>query len=296
MTFEQLKTFIAVYQSGNYPRAAEQLFIPQPTISHRIQQLEKELGYTLMIRGKGEIKLTREGELFLPYALKTIDTIEQGKHLLANLQNSTGGVLRIGSSNTFCSSILPKVLISFSERFPNTTIKVHSYYSKRIIQYLKNKDIEIAITRYSFNDESLHFHPISDERIDLIVSKTHPFATRKTIALSEILEQPLILFEQETRYRQILEFSLNHSNVTFHVKYETNNFELLKELVRSNLGVSFFPSSFLKTELFNDELISIPISDNPFPSGQTFLAYRKGELNEIESLFIREFIRFMGNK
>lgn len=293
MNFDQIQTFITVFQLGNFQKASERLYVPQPTISHRINQLEKELGKPLILRGKGKNRLTREGEKFLPYAYKIIEAAKEGKQAVTKLETDSNGLIRIGSSNSFASYTLPKIILSFIKTLPNIDIQIYSHFSEHILEQLKNKNIELAITRFAIQDDELEFHLIKEEEIELIVSNIHPFASKSSISLEEILQEPLISFHNETKYREMIEFTLNRSNLPYRVKYQTNNLELIIKLLKSNSGVSFFPPSYIKTVLQNKELVRIKIRNNPFPSRQTYIVHNKKELNHLDSLFLKHTIDWM---
>lgn len=286
MNIDQIQTFITVYQLGTFQKAADYLIIPQPTISHRINQLEKELGKTLIIRGKGKTRLTRAGSEFLPHALKILEAVRDGTQAITNLDTDSNGLLRIGSSNSFASYTLPELLVPFINKYPNIDIQIFSYFSDQILKHLKNKNIELAITRFAIQDDDLIFHLINEEEIELIVSNLHPFASTPIISFKDILQEPLISFHKETKYREMLEFTLNRSNLPYRIQFQTNNLELILKLIKNNSGVAFLPPSYMEQVIDNNELVRIKIKNNPFPTRQTFLVHNKKELNNLDKLFL----------
>lgn len=293
MTLDQIKTFIAIYRLGSYLKAAEYLYMPQPTLTHRINQLEKELGKSIFIRGKGRIRLTEEGKAFLPYAEKAIEALDQGKRTVENIKNGLMGKLTIGSSVAFSAYVLPEIIDSFIELFPDININVISSTSDEVIKAIKDKKFQLGITKYSINDSQLTFKLINNEHIFLIVAKDHPFA-RKTspLSLQSILQEPLILYPEGTQYRETLEFTLNQLNVPYYVKYETSNLELITHLIQINAGVSFFAPSYMRKSLLNKEVKKVMIKNNPLPMRQTFLVYRHNELNSLDHLFIEHITKW----
>jgi DNA-binding transcriptional LysR family regulator len=99
MNLEQIKTFLTVYQLGSFQKASEQLFLPQPTVSHRIHQLEKSVGKRLIVRRKSGNQLTLEGKAFYPYALQILQVLAQGKIAVDKAAKQEEVRLEIGSTN-----------------------------------------------------------------------------------------------------------------------------------------------------------------------------------------------------
>lgn len=294
MTLEQIRTFVAIYRLGSYLKAAEYLFLPQSTLSHRINQLEKELGKAVFIRGKDKIRLTEEGKGFLPYAEKVLEALDQGKRTVENIKNGLMGKLIIGSSISFSAYVLPEIIDSFTENFPDIAIKVDSCSSDEVIKSIKDRSFQLGITKYSITDSQLTFKLINSEHIFLIVSKDHPFAKESSpVSLEDILDQPLILYPEGSQYRETVDFTLKQLNKPYHVKYETSNLELITHLIQSNAGVSFFAPSYMRKALSSKQLTKVMIKNNPLPMRQTFLVYRKNELNSPDHLFIEHITKII---
>lgn len=127
MNLDQLITFLKVYQLGSFLEAAKQMYLPQPTISHRITQLEKEMGKPLLIRGKGTVRLTEEGKVLLPYARSIANAVQEAHEAVTSVEKGAIGKLSIGCSNPFTNCILPDALDSFITVYPNISIQVRSY-------------------------------------------------------------------------------------------------------------------------------------------------------------------------
>ncbi len=287
---EQIKTFVAVYELGSFQKASERLFLPQPTVSNRIQQLESSLGKKLIVRRKGKNSLTIEGKAFVPYALKILEALEQGQSAIDEISKGGKGRLVIGSTNTLSTYIIPEILRKFIVRFPDIDVYIDSYSTEEIINRVKMRKFQLGFTRYAMNDNSLTFRLIENEHIYLMVSKEHAWAKKKTVSLEEIVKEPLILYQKGTQYRETVDFTFNQFNIPYHVKYEMNNVELIKDLVKSNFGVTLFAPSYMTKELDKGEVVKIPIKRNPFPMRQIFLVYQEEELNSIDKLFIEHVI------
>lgn len=289
MNLEQISTFLTVYQSGSYKKAAELLYLPQPTVSHRINQLEKELGKSLLIRGKGKVRLTEEGKAFLPYARRILGTLKEGQEAVERVGEGLKGKLSIGCNNSFAAYILPDVMESFSKDYPHVSIKVYTYASSELVRLMKNQHFQLGITRYTSNDSNLTYRPVLSEKAMLFVSPEHRFAKRKSVTLEEILQEPILTYPKETQYRNMIDVTLNQFNLTYQAKLETNNLQLIKHFLKRNAGVFLSGSAYMLQEINDKELVQLEIEDNPFPLSQVFVTYRENELHSLDYLFIKHF-------
>lgn len=292
MNLDQLVTFLKVYQLGSYQKAAQQLFIPQPTITHRINQLEKELGHTLLIRGKGRVELTEEGKAFLPYARAALGSIEAGHEAVERVRLGAEGKLTIGCSVSFATCVLPEVLDSFMAKHPNLSMEVCSYPSKELMRMLKERKFQLGIIRYAKDEEDFDFHCIYSAPVMLFVSPQHKFAKRKKVSLAEIIQEPLIVYQRNSHSRSLIDGVFRQLNLEYKPKYETNHLYLIKHFIKSNFGVHLSVPIYMKQEMLHKEIIGVEIEDNPLPNTNLFIAYRSEELNSLDRLFIRHLKEF----
>jgi DNA-binding transcriptional LysR family regulator len=289
MNLDQIITFLTVYQMGNYQKAADHLYLPQPTISHRITQLERDLGKALLIRGKGNVKLTEEGKAFLPHARRILGALQEGKDAVEKVMLGETGKLSIGCTNVFAAHVLPELLDSFLEIYPQISIKVYSYAPTELLRLMKNQYFQIGITNFTSNDSQIIYRPVFSEQTRLFVSPQHPFASCDSVSLEEILKEPLIVYPKETSSRKMIDATLSQFNLTYHTKVETNNLQLIIHFIKKNTGVFLSGSLTLRQEIESKQLVQVEIKNNPFPLSHIFLAYPDVDLNSLEHLFIKHF-------
>lgn len=289
MNLEQITTFLHVYQIGSFQETAARMYLPQPTISHRITQLEKELGKALLIRGKGRVRLTEEGKAFLPYARHILGSLQEGMDAVASVEQGSIGKLTIGCNNSFASCVMPEVLTSFLNEYPKVALKVQCYSSTTLVRLMKQREIQLAITRYSSNDREIEYRSVYSEPTELIVSPRHPFAKRQKVDVEEIFKETFITYQKDTQYREILDSTLSQIQLNYTTKIETNNLSLIKHFIKQNVGVHLSGSLYMRSELASKELVRVKIDRNPFARTQVFIAHLKGEAGSLEQLFMRHF-------
>ena len=294
MNLDQIVTFLAVYQHGSYLKACEELYVPQPTISHRISQLEKNLGKPLLIRGKGPVRLTEEGKAFLPYARTVVYSLKDGKEAVEALEGGEHGKLTIGCGHSFSAMMLPAILDSFICQYPNIKVNIYTYTSNELLKLIKNKVFQIGITRYAGNDPSVSYQQIHSADIMLMVSADHRFAGTESLAMGEIVQEPLLMYHKETQYRKSIDSALILQGFSYNIKYESNSLALIKQLLLANKGVFLFDPAYMKPELDRKQVVAIPIRDNPFVKSKLFLSYREGQLNSLDFLFMRHLKETFG--
>lgn len=285
MNLEQIKTFIMVYRSGSFHKAAELLFIPQPTVSHRIHQLEKSLGKKLIHRRKNGNQLTLEGQAFYPYALQILENLEQGQVAVEKAAKQEEALLEIGSTNSLSNMFLFGILKDFIDRFPQTRIRVHSYSTGEVIQAIRRGTFNVGLCRYSVDDSELTFRLVNSEHIFFIVSKDHPWSGYSTVTLEEISRHPLIVYQEGMQYREIIDFVFKQKRLSCQMIYEMNNLELIKQMVADGYGATLFAPSYMGNEISRGALVAIPIEHNPFPMRQTFLVCQKEKMNRVDKMF-----------
>ncbi|WP_144027925.1 LysR family transcriptional regulator [Paenibacillus sp. 32352] len=295
MTFDQILTFVTIYRTGSISKAAEKLYLPQPTVSHRIKQLERELGKPLFIRVNGTVRLSHEGHTFLPFALSALTALDQGREAIEQLEHGLTGTLSLGCNNSFAGTMLPPVLESFLAMHPGIALKVHCYSTEEQIKMLKSKHIQIGITRYTANDPGITFKLLYAHPAYAVISREHPYAERDELSLEEVLKERLILYEAESLHRKKIDMTFKDLNMLYDPHYETNNLQLIKFWIKSTMGIFLSCPLYMQPEIDSGEMVAIPIEHNPFPMNQIFLMYRDENLNSLDRLFMQHLEQYMGS-
>jgi DNA-binding transcriptional LysR family regulator len=292
---DQILTFLGVYHAGSYQKAAEQLYLPQSTISNRIKQLERELNKLLFIRSKTGIQLTDEGQIFLPYAQNAINSIEEGRLEVNQLKRGLSGTLTIACNNSFASSFLPRILKEFRAQFPEVSIRVLGNTTREQILKMNNNELRLCISQYSLNVPTLTFDNIFQQDLRLIVSQHHPLAKLRFVTMEQIVAEPFITYESDTLYRRTLELTLGHLNLSYEIKNESNNLQLIQHWVREGCGVFLSGALLFREDLLRGVVAALPIENNPFPRFNVFLMTKNENLNRLEKLFVQHITRMMQN-
>ena len=172
MTDLELEAFLSVIQNGSLSKAAIELYITQPALSRRIKNLENELGYELFKRRKGkkEVELTSQGELFLPLARKYLSLLKEAKQIKNNDQKETFLLASIGSVSTY---LLPSILQTFLKQNDYIKLCFHIYHSFEVYKYVEEKQIDLAIVSHQMYYKNIQTLPLFSEEMVLVSKKQY---------------------------------------------------------------------------------------------------------------------------
>ncbi|MGH3086070.1 MAG: LysR family transcriptional regulator, partial [Rubrobacteraceae bacterium] len=174
MLFRQMECFLAVARLGNLSRAAEEMFLTQPTLTARLKGLEEEVGDQLFARTSRGMRLTEAGKEFVPYAEKAIESFREGKRSLEELRGASGGRLVIGASPGVGTYALPGLLERFVGAYPQVSVSVRTGHSEEILSMTLNEDVHLGLTRAMSHPE-VESLPLYQDEMVLVVDPGHRF-------------------------------------------------------------------------------------------------------------------------
>ncbi|QJC50435.1 LysR family transcriptional regulator [Paenibacillus albicereus] len=289
MNIDNIEAFVYVNHYGSFNKAAEALYLSQPSVTSRIQTLERELDAKLFERQAKGVQLTETGKTFLPYAQQILQTYRKGK-LHLQKKPSVPQELRIGSTVSVSTYIIPELLPFLKSRFPELTFKLTTATTDELGMRLLDQEIDLAFVR-KLAHPSLRSYPLYDDPIRLYVYEGHPFAARGRIALSELTGEKLVFFECGSldwlRLHRVFE-SLEHPP---DIVCQADQSETAKKLVLGRAGIAFLPGVCIREEAAQGRLVPVEIAETAGISLQTSLSVRSGEHAELAEA-IRSFHAF----
>jgi LysR family cyn operon transcriptional activator len=228
-----LHYFLSIAETSSFTRAAASLHVTQPTLSHQIRQLEREIGKPLFDRMGRGVRLTEPGKVLQDYARRAIKEIQSGLRAVAELDGLVHGKLAVGVFRTYSSSPLPDVLAQFSLRHPGVEVTVKQLSLRDIERELVEGGIHIGIGYLPITSDRLVVDPLFAVPLALVVSKSHPLFRRRKIGIRDLQGQPLVLLSREFPLRQLIERRLAHYRVTPRIVMEMNANDAVLSTVRS---------------------------------------------------------------
>ena len=266
-TLQQLRIIKAIASENSFTKAAEILFISQPSLSKQVKLLENRLGILLINRENNKISLTEGGKLFLQYAERILALCEESCRALNDLKNGDRGSLTVGASQTIGTYLMPRVLALFAQHYPQINLKVQVDSTRFIAKNVVNRDIDIAVVGGDVPEDLkkyLEIESFVEDELTLIIPKSHPFATKtkKSINKEDLYHLNFITLNPNSTIRKFIDNILIQNNIEtkqFNIIMQLNSIEAIKTAVSLGLGAAFVSSSAIEKEIELEtiEIISI---------------------------------------
>lgn len=242
MNLFYLRYFVTLAHVQHYTKAAEQLCITQPSLSHAISQLEKELGLPLFEKSGRKTTLTRFGEEFLACAEHTLSTLDEG---IASIKRSAcgEGLIRLGFLRTLGVEFIPRLAADFLKENPNSDIQFsfHTGVTKSLLDGLTARKFDLAFCSKPPAKLNLTAIEVQKQDLVLIVPKDHPLSALHAIDLSQTAPYPQIFFDENSGIRSVVDQMFAQSGVEPHIAYETEEDQVIAGLVSQGFGIAVVP-------------------------------------------------------
>lgn len=265
MELAQLEAFIQVAHHRSFSRAAEALFLTQPSVTARIQSLEREIGERLFERTGRSVTLTDAGTAFMPHAQRALTAVQEGTDAIEAVRHGDIGSIRIGASSSIATYVLPSLLKRFREERPRVHIHLTSGVTEEVMDNLIAGEIHLAVTRLTQHPEVDSLHLYNDD-LALVVAPGHPFAKRGRATLAEVGKEPFLFFERNSTYHSLIYSMFLRAGVVPESVMELDLMEATKYMVEAGLGVSILPVISIRREVENRTLVVVEIKDMEQPA------------------------------
>ena len=274
MDLGQLEAFVEVAQHQSFSKAAGALFLTQPSVTARIQTLERELGESLFERNGRGVRLTDVGSSFLPYAQRVLKDLQEGRDALEGLRSLQIGALCLGSAFTVGTYVLPKILKIYHERFPAVEISVKTGRSEEVLHLVLGDEVQAGLVRAVVHPDVETVHLYEDEVV-LVTNSKHPFAASGEARLEDVGRQPLILFDKGSSYHDLVQGLFRQGGVVPWTAMELDSMDATKKMVEEGLGIAMLPRVSVEREVKLGVLAEIKLRDAENPRRRIALIYRR---------------------
>ncbi|MCF6093680.1 LysR family transcriptional regulator [Microaerobacter geothermalis] len=296
MKIEQIEAFVYVALTGSFSKAGEILFLSQPSVSARVKSLENELGSTLFNRVGKNIILSKSGENFLPYAKEILHNVQSGKLAIQKENNKTEGKLVISSVLIAAYYILPQLFEKFQKAYPKVRLVIHTGHSHHVLEQVLNYEVPIGISR-AVNHPLIETTHLMDDEMVLVIYPDHHFSSRKTVSIEEVAREPLILFNRSTYDWSLTYGVFKNLNIEPNVVMEVDSIEVIKRMVKKQVGIALLPRFSINEELAKNQLLKVNVLNIPQLNRNFELIHLKGATFEgIEKLFIDFIVNYFNRK
>jgi DNA-binding transcriptional LysR family regulator len=272
----QIEAFLEVARRQNLSRAAEALFVSQPTLTARLQSLEAALGEQLFVRTRRGMRLTEAGDAFLPYAEHAVAALADGRERLSELRRGVAGRLVLGAPPTVSTYTLPALLARFSAAHPGVRLAVKTGTSEEILDMVLHDQVQLGIIRALANQE-IETLPLFTDTLVLIAGPGHRLARSspgRQARMADLAGEVLVLFGRSSSYLEFTTATFRQAGVLPGSVLELDNIEAAKKMVERGLGVSLVPTSTVAGELAAGTLARIELVDAA-PARREIVAVRR---------------------
>ena len=204
MTLNQLRYFCTASRCHSITKAAEELYVTQPTISMAIRDLEIEFGISLFSRKGNQLILTQEGESFYEkatYILQYCNELQADYSSMSRVKPP----LRIGIPPMLSTVFFPELLTAFHEKHPEIAVVLEEYGSVRACNLIQDDTLDVALVNMEqYNIDKFHNTVLADDQIVFCVSNDHKLAEKETVTIKEMSKEQLIFFNPDSVQNQLL--------------------------------------------------------------------------------------------
>jgi DNA-binding transcriptional LysR family regulator len=261
----QLEAFIQVAHHRSFSRAAESLFLTQPSVTARIQSLEREIGERLFERTGRSVTLTDAGHAFMPHAQRALTAVQEGTDAIEAVRHGDVGSIRIGASSSIATYVLPAILKKFREDRPRVHVHLSTGQTEEVIEAMLNGETHLAVTRFAQHPEVESLHLYNDD-LTLVVAPGHPFAKKRSVTIAEAGREPFLFFERGSSYHSLIYSMFLRAGVVPESVMELDSMETTKHMVEAGLGVAILPEVSITRERVTGTLVAVDLRDMEQPA------------------------------
>lgn len=288
MSISDFQLLITLAQEGNMRKASEKLFVSQPALSQRLQNIEKQWGTQIFIRSQKGLTLTPSGEIIVHFAGETLEKQNDVLEELQSLETEIHGTLKIACASIVGQNWLPKVLKSYVNQFPRAKISLVTGWSSEILKSLYEGDVHIGIVRGSVDWKAKKYHLFKD-RLYLVDREIEEF--------SQVLhtDRPFIQFKSDSNYYQEIQNWWHRQFHSFPKRtIVVDQIETCKQMTYNGIGYAILPAITIDDE--EDGVYKIPLLDEknePIQRDTWLLGYDSAfELRQVNAFLntVKDFI------
>jgi DNA-binding transcriptional LysR family regulator len=292
MDLRRLEIFAKVAELGSFSRAAEALFLTQPTISEHVRALEDELGVQLLDRlGRGATP-TRAGQLLLGYARRMLTLSREAHQALERFQGRMTGELVVGGSTIPGEYVLPALIGQFKVKYPDISISLLIGSTRQVSDWLEEGRVEVGVVGARPAARTLEAKELMPDELVVVVPASHPWATRRTTTLGDLQKEPMVVRERGSGSREAFEHALQEAGVSLanlRIVGEMGSTQAVKQAVRAGVGIALISKRAVEDECRAGLLACVKVKDLRVARAFYLVTHRDRTRSPLAQAFV-EFI------
>lgn len=261
MDFKQLRTFLAIVETGNVTRAAQLLNIVQPAVSRQLRLLEEDVGIALFDRTRRGMQLTTSGKTLVEYARRALNELDRARAEINPQQVGVGGIVTIGLLPSTSELLAGPLVSRITSRYPGIKIRIAVGYAGTLQAWLESGEVDAALLYEPKNTDSILMQSLLEESMCVVGLPKNGFAWSKTLSLRELVCTPMILPSAPHGIRMLVDHACMQLGIQLAVVAETNAMSVQKSLVLGGHGVTILPLIAVVDELAAGSLHAARLAD-----------------------------------
>ncbi|MDK2919414.1 MAG: hypothetical protein PWQ37_2147 [Candidatus Petromonas sp.] len=257
MNERKLRIFYEVAVKLNMTEVAKKLYISQPAVSQTIKEIEEEFGVKFFDRIGRKLYLTYEGKVFLNYVRRILNLYDECSKTIKDIKGLKKGKLKIGASTTIGIYILTDIIGKFTKKHKEVDTSITIENTKIITDMILENKIDFAFVEGPVYSDEIIVEKFCNDELVFITPPDHPWSKLKSIDMKKIAEEKIIMREQGSGTREIVENVLNTNGIHYKVDFELGNIEAIKKAVEAGLGISCISKRCIKKEVEDGRLAVI---------------------------------------
>jgi DNA-binding transcriptional LysR family regulator len=258
MELRDLKSFIEVAHYKSFTKAAIHSYLTQPSLSKAVKKLEDELHVELFDRSTRSLRLTDAGKIVFQQGQKALGALEELDILLDELKEIVIGEIKMGVPPLIGTLFFPRIARHFHEKYPRVTLELVELGAKRISQLVESGEIDLGIIVLPASETKFDVFPFIQDEFVLYLHEDHRLANNKMVTLSDLKNEKFILFSEDFALHDYIKQSCEEAGFTPEISYQSSQWDLIIELVSSNLGITLMPISIYYKQT-NKNVKMVPI-------------------------------------
>ena len=267
MDLHQIEIFCALIKFRSFSKAAEALYLTQPTVSGHIKNLEADLGVKLLDRLGKRVVPTEAGEVLSRHGQKLLELRDEIRQEIEGIAGNVSGLLKIGGSTIPGAYILPAFIGAFKKKYPAPSIHLYINDTAKTTESVLNGELQIGVVGARTADPHLEIHPFLKDELVVAVPPRHPWARKKNISVNALAGEPFILREKGSGTRRIMEERLGKTGFSpadLNPVAIMGSSDAVRQAVKAGLGVSILSIRALRDDIQANRLVAVRVKGVPF--------------------------------
>lgn len=284
MTLRHMKIFAATFRNGSITQAAKELNLAQPSVSLAVKELEQYYGIRLFERIGRKISPTESGREFYGYAVHIVTLFEEMEKRMKNWDAL--GTIRIGTSITIGTHILPGLIRRYEQKYPDLTVEAVVSKSADIERYIREGTADIGLIENNPEHPDIVTVPFMKDTLCAIAAPNHPLSSCETVTLEQLAQYPFLMREKGSAGREMLDAAFEIRQMKVRPAWESSSTQAIVKAVSEGLGVAVLPSLLVERDVRERTVVLLPFQ-KPLRRDLNIIYHRSKYLTPNMKAFMR---------